>query len=956
MKSIHADQLSDKQSRLLNFVNSETEKIFMPIWAEEIIRVKFMRRNLEMIAKPKNSFVFNYEIWPQEHSRHFLYRWLNETVSGSACFASEEWLAFNVTNPQLKKQLKLMREKDRRPLEIRFLEAIRFIAENLEAEQCLLLNFAPLTDVDDPTLADFFKSILRLLPAKTKMIINQCVKDVLTLQDDFCPSNRINIIGGESQEVENLLEQYYECYHNKGVMGSLMRTLVHVSHPLSINELVEFTGIPENEIKKTLESAQFEAMVATIGKQELRMAYPRLFFPKIDDVRKSLAVDMADFDLKALAYYQDHLSQRPDSKTALYHSLGVYRLTDADAMAEHSLACYRTKLKIGAGEMSEIELERAFERVADGQDTTRAQLLLALAEIRETLGRNNEALEVLKTAIELLQKTDRKTDLQFAFELKGRAAFALREIKVAQKAFEESLSLARDLEQGALIADILSQSGYLHYSIRKLDVAEKFYQEALDQYRDLSHTEPNQSRRGMASQWSNLGHVGYAGNDFEKAEKCHRKAMDIYTSLADERQMANQWGYLGHTFFAAKQYDKAVKAYEQAAEYDENSGNAIMAAQRYSNMGHAMYAQREPKLAYRFFNKALNQYKALSNAEGEASQLSNLGLVKGDQGEFDQAVGYFNKAKNIYDEMGDQINAVTQITRLGHIRRGQNDLKAAKKHYQEALDRYHSLDYALGEGDTAMELGQVNAAMQDFNASVQNYSRAQLLFKKLGHKEKEAMCLVLLGQACKSQGDFKKCEANFNNAMDMYKQMENPLGLANVFFQIGLLQFDNKNYSQAEKHYNDALEIFKNKGDADGEASILANLGTLHYQTKHLDQAYNEFNRALDLLRKMQHPIGLAGVLVNLSFVHEDKHQYSDAHNCLKEALGIYHEFKLSKETAAIEQRLTTLEHKADLSLKNMRGEMLSPTSDKPVKDGKVKRNAPCPCGSGKKSKKCCYR
>lgn len=923
MQSIRFDHSSDQQARLLDFIDSETEKIFMVIGAEEISLSEFMRCHTKTALEKGSIFVFRYDIWPREHSRHFLYRWLAETASGQACQDTRAWADFVEANPQLKTQLGLLKTGDQRPLEVRFLEAIRFVAEKLSTEQSLLLNLAPLSVSHDPTLVDFFQSILRLLPAKTKIIITQCEKDILAQQDDFCPSNRITVDSTVPGDTERLLERYYRCYHDNGINGRLMRALVYMAQPLSTHELSLFTGITEDETRTALASADFEAMLVPHGQSCSRLAYPRLLFPREETIQDSMADDMADLNQIALSHYLDRLSRQPDSSVAISHSLCVSRLTEPDTLATQALNSYHAKLELGAGEISEMELQRALTCIDPAEDKTRARLLLALAEVRETIGRNRDALEVLETAIGLLKKTGRRTDLQIAFELKGRVAFALRDIEMAQKAFKDALRLARELKQAALIADILSQSGYLNFSIQKLDVAEKEYQEALEQYRSLSGANPDQSRRGMASQWSNLGHVAYACGDFEKAENCHQKATEIYLDLADKKQVANQWGYLGHTYFAARDYTKAVNAYERAAEHDESVGNPLMAAQRYANMGHAMYARREPREAQRFFETALEKYKTLGNANGEAAQYSNLGLVKGDQGEYSRAVDYFNQAKDIYEEKGDQINAVTQMIRLGHVRRGQNDFKAAKQHYKEAMERYHIFDYQLGEADTAMELGQVNVALNEWNEANEHFNRAIGIFAELGHKEKEAMCLVLMAQVRKAQGDMDDSLVIFNDAVELYKQMENPLGLANVSFQIGLLHFDQKRYDVAEAHYRDALVTFKEKEDREGEANVLANLGTLHYQTEAFGQAITELETALDILRMMQHPVGLAGVLVNLSFVHEARQDYSDACTCLKEARDLYQKMKLPKEVNMIEKRLTDLEHQADLSLARIRREIL---------------------------------
>ena len=104
----------------------------------------------------------------------------------------------------------------------------------------------------------------------------------------------------------------------------------------------------------------------------------------------------------------------------------------------------------------------------------------------------------------------------------------------------------------------------------------------------------------------------------------------------------------------------------------------------------------------------------------------------------------------------------------------------------------------------------------------------------------------------------------------------------------------------------------------------------------------------------MDHPLGLAGVLSNLSFVHEEAQRFGEAYNCLKEARQIYSRLHLPQEETLMVERLTQLEQKAGQSLSRIRAELLSTTTDDVPKTKKVKRNQPCPCGSGKKYKKCC--
>ena len=945
---------SQMQARIIEFVESTAEKIYMIIGAEEISLYRFVDAILKTVTQQDRGFIFSYEIWPGEHSRHFLYRWFQETVSGHACQNREPWSDFIDAQAQLQQQLQLLSAKDTRPLEVRFVEAVRFIAQKLAPEQRLILSIVPLTEINDKTFVDFFKAILRMLPTNVKLMIGQCQNDILVRQVDFCPSNRLKVSGAAPKEIAKIRQTYIQNWQCGGIAERLLAILAHLVHPLSIIELADFLNASKKKLKQVLQSPPFETMIARVGRDGLRVAYPRICRAAGDGLSTSPQENFDALDKQVIGYYQERLAQKKDYTAALYHSLGLFRLSDSQTVAEQTLANYRTKMALGGGEVCELELNHALHLFNGKQDTTRAKLLLALAEVQEKHHRNQEALDALEPAIEILQKTDLPTDLRYAFELKGRAAFALREVDTAKAALQESLKLSRQLDQAELIADILSQIGYLHYSTQQFDPAETLYQEALEEYGRLCQTDPDPGRRGMASQWSNLGHTSFARGDFTKAEEWHRKALESYESIGDQRAAANQWGYLGHTFFSARNYDKAIQAYERAVELDEKLGEPQVAAQRYANIGHSMYAQRKPELALRAFKKALSRYRDLGHPEGEAAQLSNLGLVTGDQGEFEQAINYFDQAKNIYSEIGDALNEITQIVRLGHVERARQDLESARQHYQEAVNRYHSLGYALGEGDTALELGQVCAETQKFSDAVDFFRQAQGIFAELGHQEKEAMCRVLIGQTYRREGQLEASQESFEKAMDMYKQHDNALGLANVRFQMGLLQYDQQNYDQAEQHYNEALEIFRQREDKEGEANLLSNLGTLHFESRQFDQARDEFTRALSLLRKMDHPLGLAGVLSNLSFVHEEAQRFAEAYDCLSEARQIYNQLRMSQEETLMVKRLTELEQKAGRSLSRLRAELLSGTTDAAPKTTKVKRNQPCPCGSGKKYKKCC--
>lgn len=954
MGRLNVEDREAKLRILSEFIKSDTEKIYMVIGSEEGGLYGLFNDGLSMASRAKENLVFRYEIWGKEHSRHFLYRWLYETVFGQAFEGFGRWDDVVSKHPQLLNQLQLLIERDIRPLEIRFMEAIRFLSRGLDVKERIILSIVPRTAMLDKVLVDFFRMLLRMMPIRVKLLIFQDREDVLAKQSDFSPSNRILLDGAYKNRAAKIKERYKEYCRADSLEGEAIQKLAHLVHPVDLEMLSEITGKSKDRLIKTLKSSELEDLLEQDSMNRFRLSYPRMF-STID----SGYGDFDSSDKQAVKYLEKRLFDSSDHyPDALYHSLGMFRIKDPEFNASHVLSAYRIKLNMGGADICEQELDRALNLIADREDQLRTRLLIALGEIRESRNRHREALEPLDTAIALLKKSDNLSDLQHAFELKGQAAFSIRETDVAMAAMEESLSLARKMDKTELIADLLSQLAYIYFSSKQLQKAENLYRESLEIFKKVSDENREVGRRGEASQWANLGHTAYANGDFKKAEEFHLKSMEIYKTLADLKSRANQYGYLGHVYFAAQNFEKAIKAYEQAAQLEEEMGEPLKAAQRHANVGHTLYAQRKVDLAVRSFQNALEKYRDLGNPEGEAAQLANLGLVKGDQGESDEAIGFFERAAHLYRELRDEINEVTQIIRMGHVRRAQKHYDEAVTFYQQALGRFQKLKYLTGEGDTELDLGQLYSEKKEWGKALGCFHRALKVFKKIGHHEKESLCFVLIGHGERGRGQVDSAMRSYQNALDLYKKVDNLMGVANVASQMGLLQYEQKNYGAAERLYRDALEHFRKKEDTEGEANLLSNLGTLYYQTQQLDKAREEFENALSLLRKMDHPLGIAGVLSNLSHVLESKGQYGDAYAQLDEARKIYEQLKMPGEAEAIHRHIAGLDKKASRSLGKMRSELFPGLSDSKAKSNqyatKAGRNDPCPCGSGKKYKKCC--
>lgn len=945
--------MEDQGKVVADFFEAQTEKIYLLIGREEASLYEFVEDCLTWAAQNENVLPFVYEIWDGEHSRHFLYRWLTETVNGRAYRGHGSFSALLEKDSALGYRLPLLIEKDIRPLEIRFLEAIRFLSQVLAPEQRLVLSIVPRTTIHDQVFADFLRAVLQVLPPRVKMLVSQDEGDVLVGQADFSPSNRLVIEAPSAPETARRKEWWNRLAGAADLTGELLRVLAYLVHPATVELLASITGKAEGVLEKVLHSPELERIVEWRA-GAVRLAYPRLYRIETSGAAEGIVVAQKD-----IAYHEARLSGGAgEDADVLYHSLALSRLDAGSAVAVHALHAYERKLALGGSDLCELELASALELLKESEDPQLAALHLALGEVREGRQRFDEAVSSFAAAAGILRDKGPSPELVRALERQGTAAFAKRDTDAAKEVLAEALQAAREMKRTDLEADLTSQVAYIHYSLRDFKEAARLYELARELFSLFAAAEPAAGRRGEAAQWANLGHTAYATGDFKKSEEYHRTAMGVYESLGEGQAVANQWGYVGHVLFAAGAFDGAVAAYQEAITAHEKAGEPHKTAQRYASLGYTRYAQRKLEEARDFFTQALDRYRNLGDPEGEAAQLSNLGLIAGDRGEFDEAASFFTQAAAMYRELGDPMAETSQLSRLGHVRRGQGRYEEAEGHYKEALERYSTLRYTLGQADTETDLGKMYAEREEWQKAEDSFGRAVAMYGEVGHKEKETMSHVLTAQIQRAREKSDAAMASLDRALELSREAGDARVAATILAQMGLVRHEQKNHGEAERLYEEARREFSNLKDGEGEANALSNLGTLYYETERFDEARQAYERALSLLRTLRHGLGLVGVLQNISHVYEKQEKYSEANASLKEARQICEHYEMTRDVEDIDERLKSLNTLAEASLQRLRTELFPGLPSPAVKKGKKTsgpgRNDPCPCGSGKKYKKCC--
>ena len=268
--------MGDQVKVVADFFEAQTEKVYLLIGREEASLYGFVGECLTRAAQDERTLPFVYEIWDGENSRHFLYRWLTETANGRAYRGRGAFAGLLEKAPALGQQLTLLIDKDIRPLEIRFLEAIRFLSRVLAPEQRLVLTIVPRTALHDRVFADFLRAVLQVLPPRAKLLICQDEGDVLVGQTDFSPSNRLVVEASSERETAQRKERWDRLARSADLTGELLRILARLVHPVSLDLLAAVTGKAEGAIEQALRAAELEQIVEW-GAAGVRLAYPRLY-------------------------------------------------------------------------------------------------------------------------------------------------------------------------------------------------------------------------------------------------------------------------------------------------------------------------------------------------------------------------------------------------------------------------------------------------------------------------------------------------------------------------------------------------------------------------------------------------------------------------------------------------------------------------------------------------------
>jgi non-specific serine/threonine protein kinase len=209
----------------------------------------------------------------------------------------------------------------------------------------------------------------------------------------------------------------------------------------------------------------------------------------------------------------------------------------------------------------------------------------------------------------------------------GALAWPQGDGQAARALLQESLSLARELEDRPLIAQALVGLGAACYILGDLEAARSHYEESLAISRELG------DQRRIAVLYNNLGKVTSVLGEYQRSRSMLEESLRIARAVGDRQSTGPTLAQLGILQMTAGDYPKALGYCEESLALAKEVGDPRTVATAYGVMGTLARHQQDLVTARARYRESLQISQALGGHEGLYGWLAGLGCVEVMSGE-----------------------------------------------------------------------------------------------------------------------------------------------------------------------------------------------------------------------------------------------------------------------------------------------------------------------------------
>lgn len=326
------------------------------------------------------------------------------------------------------------------------------------------------------------------------------------------------------------------------------------------------------------------------------------------------------------------------------------------------------------------------------------------------------------------------------------------------------------------------------------------------------------------------------------------------------------------------------------------------------------------------------------NTENEAQTHISMATHYYKLNRYAESYEYFNKAKAIYEKSGEKKEIYTQLRNMGIVKENLNHITQAMQHYSDSKKGFEDLEDYDEMGETSYRIatclyreGKTDEAIKEYEYAASKESKNANIYNNLGFLQIES-------------GELDKAEENLLTASKMDTEDVKDL----IFNNLGVVSYLKGDYKQSIEYLNQSLELASESAKADRTIQYIVFCNDKH-QDK-VDERYSIFDEV----------ITKASACLNISAAYLKSGDTGKALDYCKKAAEIDGSMPYIQLPSAWLYLALGDNDKAISYFKNA---MQSNPEKTYIKDivveinpyafMKIDRNEDCPCGSGKKFKKC---
>ncbi|HEX8221879.1 MAG TPA: tetratricopeptide repeat protein, partial [Chloroflexia bacterium] len=219
----------------------------------------------------------------------------------------------------------------------------------------------------------------------------------------------------------------------------------------------------------------------------------------------------------------------------------------------------------------------------------------------------------------------------------------------------------------------LNVAGFLAYGQGDFITMSRYYEESVALARELD------DRPSIAHALEGLGIVAHHKADYEQAARHFNESREIFEQVGHSWGVSNALFRLGNVALNEGRYDEARDLHERSLAMRRSLGDTGRMASSLLHLGEVARCRQDYDEAYTRYSESLELYRSIGVKDGIASSYHNLGHVYYHRGDYKQAAEVFRKGLLLFRELGDKLSIVECVTGLAAVAVGTGQAERAAR-------------------------------------------------------------------------------------------------------------------------------------------------------------------------------------------------------------------------------------------------------------------------------------